>query len=71
MPEVEGMTAEDLRANADQLRAVLGAIRSGDLESSGRQSGFIAGALRAVELMQANEGRVASGEPSSREHSGR
>ena len=53
MPDVDGMTVGDLRASTQQLRSVLEAIDSGILEASGRERTFIAGALRAVELMMA------------------
>lgn len=45
MTDTDGMTAEDLRASAEQLRAVLEAIDSGELEATGRERAFIAGAL--------------------------
>lgn len=55
MPEPEGITAEDLRARADHLREVLRALDDGELQASGRERAFIAGALRATELMQPND----------------
>lgn len=51
MTEMYGMTAADLRASANHLRAVLDAIDSGELEASGRERAFVAGALRAVDLV--------------------
>lgn len=49
MPEMDEMTAADLRASADQLRTVLEAIDSGTVEASGRQRAFIAGALHMLD----------------------
>lgn len=54
MPEPEGTTAEDLRARADQLREVLRVLDDGELQASARERAYIAGALHAVELMQAD-----------------
>lgn len=51
MTDIDEVTAADLRASADHLRAVLEAIDCGDLIASGRQRAFIAGALHAVEFL--------------------
>ena len=51
MTDTDGMTAEDLRASADHLRAVLDAIDSGTFEASGRQRAFIAGALQTLAVV--------------------
>ncbi|MBB1515003.1 hypothetical protein H5398_03285 [Tessaracoccus sp. MC1679] len=60
MPEPEGMTAEDLRACADHLRDVLRLLDDGEVEVSSRERAYIAGALRAVELMHENLGQAFS-----------
>lgn len=60
MPEPEGITAEELRARADQLREVLRILDDGQLQASARERAYIAGALHAVELMQADLYRDAS-----------
>lgn len=54
MPELEGMTAEDLRVRTDQLREVLRVLDDGEFHASGRERAYVAGALHAVELMQAD-----------------
>ena len=54
--QTSGLTEAELRARADQLREVLGALEEGDLEASARERAFIAGALRAVELMREDSG---------------
>ena len=50
MTDMDGMTAADLRASAEQLRGVLAAIDSGTLDATGRERAFIAGGLGALEL---------------------
>jgi len=54
MPDISGMTQADLRARAAQLRSVMSALVGGELQASSRERAFIAGALRTVELMQAD-----------------
>lgn len=57
MPELEGMTAEDLRARAGHLRDVLRVLDDCEVEVSSRERAYIAGALRAVELIEADLGK--------------
>lgn len=68
---MDEMTPEDLRTRADQLRAVLDAIDEEALDATSRQRAFIAGALRAVKLMQADLTEGISGDPVSRERHAR
>lgn len=71
MLEMAGMTTEDLRSRADQLREVLRGLDDGQVQVSGRERAFIAGALRAVELMHVNSGEIPSDDSVSCDPSGR
>lgn len=61
------MTTEDLRTSAIQLRELLGVLDDGEVEGSSRERAFIAGALRAIELMQEDLDQAASLESISRD----
>ena len=69
--QTSGLTESELRARAVQLHEVLRALDDGELGGSIRERAFIAGALRAVELMQADLDQTGSIEPVSRDGRGR